>query len=104
MGFYPVCPGSNQYVIGTPYFDKMTLRLPTGKHLTITAEGNSASRRYIDAMTFNGTAYEKNYFTHSDLLQGGTIVCHMADRPNTTRATAADAAPYSFSTSGAIKN
>ena len=97
LGFYPVCPGSNQYAIGTPYFDKVTLHLPTGRSLTITTEGNSAVNRYIDGITFNGTPYTKNYFTHSDLLQGGTISCRMADKPNTARGTTDDAFPYSFS-------
>ncbi len=97
MGFYPVCPGSNQYAIGTPYFDKMTLHLPSGRSLTIEAEGNSADGRYIDGMTFNGTPYTKNYFTHADLLKGGTINCRMADKPNTSRGTTDDAFPYSFS-------
>ena len=97
MGFYPVCPGSNQYAIGTPYFDKMTLHLPSGRSLTIEAEGNSADGRYIDGMTFNGTPYTKNYFTHADLLKGGIINCRMADKPNTSRGTTDDAFPYSFS-------
>ena len=97
MGFYPVCPGSNQYAIGTPYFDKMTLHLPTGRSLTITTEGNSAANRYIDGMTFNDVPYTKNYFTHADLLKGGTITCRMASQPNTSRGTDEAALPYSFS-------
>ena len=97
MGFYPVCPGSNQYAIGTPYFDKMTLHLPEGRSLTIKAEGNSPDNRYIDAMTFNGSSYVKNYLTHSDLLEGGTITYRMAAQPNTRRGTAEEDFPYSFS-------
>jgi len=96
MGFYPVCPGSNEYAIGTPYFDKMTLHLPQGNALTITAEGNSTENRYVDSITFNGTSYSKNYFTHEDLLKGGSIVCRMAGQPNTSRGTSDNDFPYSF--------
>ena len=96
MGFYPVCPGSNQYVLGTPYFDKMTLHLRDGKTLTIDAQDNSGSNRYIDAMLFNGEPYDKNYLTHGDLMNGGTITYRMASQPNTQRGTAPTAVPYSF--------
>ena len=96
LGFYPVCPGSNQYVLGTPYFDKMTLHLNEGKTFTFTAEGNSTTSRYINSMTLNGSEYGKNYLTHSDLMQGGSIVYRMADKPNTQRGTAESDFPYSF--------
>lgn len=97
MGFYPVCPGSNEYVLGTPYFDKMTLHLENGKTVTITANDNSADNRYIQKMTLNGADYTKNYLTHSDLLKGGNIVYNMSATPNKQRGIADSDAPYSFS-------
>ena len=96
MGFYPVCPGSGEYALGTPYFDKMTLHLPTGKTLVINAPGSDTSR-YIESMTWNGQLYDRNYVKHSDLLKGGTIYYNMQAQPNRQRGTAETAAPYSFS-------
>ena len=102
MGFYPVCPGSGQYALGTPYFDKVTVHLPQGKTLTIDATVPGASPSglppYIGTMTFNGQPYDKNYLEHADLLKGGHIVYRMQAQPNRQRGTSADAAPYSFST------
>ena len=97
MGFYPVCPGSNQYALGTPYFDKMTLHLPGNKPLEIQARNNSSEARYIGGMTFNGQAYDKNYLEHKDLLQGGRIEYTMQTTPNRQRGVNEEAAPYSFS-------
>ena len=97
MGFYPVCPGSNQYALGTPYFDKMTLHLPDHKTLEIQANNNSAEARYIGGMTFNGQTYDKNYLEHKDLLQGGRIEFTMQTTPNRQRGVSESAVPYSFS-------
>lgn len=96
MGFYPVCPGSNQYVLGTPYFDRMTLHFENGHSMTLTAEGNDADHRYIQAMELNGTGCTRNYLTHEELTQGGTIRYVMAAQPNKERGTAGSDAPYSF--------
>lgn len=96
MGFYPVCPGSNQYVLGTPYFNKLTLHLENGNTMTIKAEGNSRSNRYIDSMTLNGKTYTKNYLTHADIMKGGSIVCAMSAEPNRSRGTQEADFPYSF--------
>ncbi|MGN0070052.1 MAG: GH92 family glycosyl hydrolase, partial [Prevotella sp.] len=97
MGFYTVCPGSGEYVLGTPYFDRMTLHLENGKNMTITARNNSAENRYIGSMKLNGADYTKNYLTHTDLMNGGSIVFDMSATPNTQRGTAGSDAPYSFS-------
>ena len=93
MGFYPVCPGSNQYVIGTPYFDKMALSLENGKRVTITREGKGC---YIQRMTVDGKEYTRNYIDHERLMQGGRIHFIMGENPNTRRATAPADIPYSF--------
>lgn len=96
LGFYPVCPGSNQYVLGTPYFDKVTLHLENGNTMTVTADGNSPSNRYINSMTLNGSPYTKNYLTHDALMQGGNIVYTMSAEPNRSRGTSEADFPYSF--------
>ncbi len=97
MGFYPVCPGSNQYVLGVPYFDKLTLHLENGKSLTVTAKGNSDNTRYVNAMTLNGETYNHNYLTHDAVMNGGNIVFDMSKTPNTQRGTLAEDVPYSLS-------
>ena len=97
MGFYPVCPGSNQYVLGVPYFDKLTLHQENGKSLTVTAKGNSDDTRYVNAMTLNGETYNHNYLTHDAVMNGGNIVFDMSTTPNTQRGTLAEDVPYSLS-------
>ena len=95
LGFYPVCPGSNQYVLGTPYFDKMTLSLENGKQVTITSEGEGC---YIQQMTINGKPYTRNYLDHSQLTNGCNIHYVMGTTPNKKRGTGKQDVPYSFST------
>ena len=97
LGFYPVCPGTNQYVIGTPYFDKVTLHLENGKKLAITASDNSTVNKYVQSVKLGGKSYSKNYFTHDDIMKGGKIEFRMGDKPNTSRGTDDAAFPYSFS-------
>ena len=98
LGFYPVCPGSGQYVIGTPYFDKATVHLAGGKTLVLKANGNTSDAPYVSRITINGQESDRNYFTHDELTAGGTIVYDMSSKPNLSRGTADDSAPYSFST------
>ena len=94
LGFYPVCPGSNQYVLGSPYLHKATLHLENGKTVTLSREGNGC---YIQSITVNGKPYSHNYLTHELLLQGCDICFVMGETPNTHRGTGANDAPYSFS-------
>lgn len=96
MGFYPVCPGANQYVIGTPYFDKMTLHLENGKTMTIKAQNCSQENKYIQSLSINGTPSTKNFFTHDQLMQGGNIHYVMGSTPNKQRGISDSDAPYSF--------
>ena len=95
LGFYPVCPGSGEYALGTPYFRKATLHLAGGKDLVI--EATNTAHPYVQQMTFNGAAYDRNYLRHTDLLGGGTIHFDLGAQPNRQRGVAAEAAPYSFS-------
>lgn len=96
MGFYPVCPGANQYVIGTPYFDKMTLHLENGKTMTIMAQNCNQDNKYIQSLSINGTPSTKNFFTHDQLMQGGNIHYIMGSTPNKQRGISDSDAPYSF--------
>ncbi len=98
MGFYPVCPGTDQYVVGTPYFKSMKLHLENGNTVTLDAPDNSADNRYIGAMSVNGSVYDKNYVTHGDLMDGARITYKMVSEPDTVRGTAPSSFPYSFST------
>lgn len=97
LGFYPVCPGSGEYAIGTPYFKHVVLHMPEGKTVTIDAPKCSEVNRYIDAMTVNGLSWNVNYLKLSDLKKGGKIVFNMSSQPNTSRGIRAEATPYSMS-------
>ena len=97
LGFYPVCPGTNEYILGAPLFKKATLHFENGKSLIIHAPENSKKNLYIDAMQFNGTSYTKNFLRHDDLLKGGVIEYKMSEQPNKQRGTQETDLPYSFS-------
>ena len=97
LGFYPVCPAVNEYVLGAPLFPKATLHLPGGKDVVLNAPQNSPQNRYVNQLTLNGQPYDKTYLRHEDLLQGATLNFEMSAAPNKTRGTAPEAAPYSFS-------
>lgn len=97
LGFYPVCPGTDQYVLGAPLFKKATVHFENGKTLEIKAPQNSRINMYIKDMKVNGAEYSKNYITHSLLQNGGVVDCVMSDAPNTERGIGMADAPYSFS-------
>ena len=97
LGFYPVCPASDQYVMGAPLFKQAKLHLANGNTFTIEAPKNSEENIYIDDMSLNGKAYTRNYITHSDITQGGKMSVTMSPEPNTKRGTATEDRPYSFS-------
>ena len=94
MGFYPVCPGSGQYVLGTPYFKSMKLHLENGKEVDIQSEGKGC---YVDDMLLNGKSYQHNYLDMRSLMQGTQITYRLSEQPNLQRGTQEDDAPYSFS-------
>lgn len=103
LGFYPVCPGSNQYVLGAPYFPKATITLENGKHIEIIAPQNSDKNRYIRKMSYNGKNYTKNYLNHFDLLKGARLFFEMSDQPMKERGTQDSDFPYSFSRNETVK-
>ncbi len=97
LGFYPVCPASDQYVLGTPLFKSVNLHLDNGKTVSIKANNNSSENFYVKNLNVNGRPYSKNYVTHGDLLKGIKMDYTMDSKPNTARGTADSDAPYSFS-------
>jgi predicted alpha-1,2-mannosidase len=98
LGFYPVTPGTDEYVIGSPLFNKATLTFENGKKLVIDAPGNSKDNVYVQEIKFNGKKINNNYFRHGQLLKGGTIVFRMGPQPEKNRGTSEGAYPYSMST------
>jgi len=84
MGFYPVTPGANEYVIGSPVFNKVTIHLENGKKFTIQANGNSEENIYIQSARMNGVEYSKSFFTHEDIMAGGELVFEMSDHQSET--------------------
>jgi predicted alpha-1,2-mannosidase len=82
MGFFPVTPGIPVYTIGSPVFDEVDIRLPGGKTFTVKAPGNSAANKYIQSASLNGTPVTKPWFTHADLLNGGTLKLTLGSRPD----------------------
>lgn len=97
MGFYPVCPGTDQYVLGAPLFPRVTINFENGKKIQIIASGNDDGHRYVERMRLNRKVYTKNYITHADLLKGGRIEFRMSEQPNRLRGIGDADVPYSFS-------
>jgi predicted alpha-1,2-mannosidase len=97
MGFYPVCPGSGEYVFGAPLFSKITLQLENGKQFEIDAANNSRENFYVSDISLNGNPWDKNYITHEALLQGGNLSFTMANQHDKTRGTDKESWPYSMS-------
>ena len=98
LGFYPVCPGSDEYILGAPLFRKATIRLENGKEVVIEAPKNGVENRYIGKMTFDGAAYDCNYVRYSDLMKGATLHFDMQQEPDMRRGTDPSSWPFSMST------
>ena len=81
MGFYQVCPGKPVYSIGRPMFDKSTIKLKDDKEFVIIAHNNSRENKYIQSMKLNGQILEEPFFTHDDIVQGGTLEFVMGSQP-----------------------
>ena len=98
LGFYPVCPGSGEYALGTPYFRRATVSLPSGKKVVIEATADGADLPpYIQSLKLNGQPYTHNFLRHEDLVSGATLHFDLGPEPNRSRGTAPADAPYSFS-------
>lgn len=97
LGFYSVCPGTDEYVLGSPLFKKVKVNLENGKTIEISAPENGRENRYIQEMTYNGQKYGKNYLKHSSLVKGAKIQLKMGSKPNYKRGTTKADYPYSLS-------
>lgn len=97
MGFYPVCPGSPVYEIGSPIFEKTVIHMGNGKAFTIIAHNASAQNKYIQSAQLNGEPLDKPWFRHADIDQGGTLALEMGDKPNYGWGSAPSDAPPSMS-------
>ena len=97
LGFYPVCPGTDEYVLGAPLFKKATLHFENGNNLVIDAPDNSKENLYIESLRMNGKESSRNYLKHDDLLKGGILEFKMGSQPNLNRGISEEDAPYSFS-------
>ena len=83
LGFYPVTPGSNQYIIGRPFLPQAQLHLPNGKRFTVIAEGLDEAHPYIGSATLNGQPLQRAFLRHEEILAGGELRFHMQAQPNT---------------------
>ncbi len=97
LGFYPVCPASGEYALGSPLFDRATITPQGGKKIVVSAAGNSADNVYVDSFRLGGRKHSANYITHDQLRSGAKLSFKMAPEPNTVRGTGEKDRPYSFS-------
>ena len=95
LGFYPVCPGSGEYALGSPLFSEAVLHLPGGD-FKIDAPGNGPDAPYVRKLSLNGRNYSHNYLKHSDIIAGGKLRFSMSETPCESRGTAASDSPYSM--------
>ena len=96
MGFYPVCPGTKQYAMGSPLFQKILVKLENGKTIQIEAPDNNKQTRYVNDVKVNGKSVSRTWLEHDELTKGATIKFQMSSKPNTKRGTDEKDAPYSF--------
>ena len=99
LGFYPVAPGTNQYVMGSPLFENAEITLPNGKKLNIRAN-NASKGEYINKANFNGKELSRSWLSHEELSSGGSMVFDMADVPNKNLWTDPESFPFSMTKSG----
>ena len=98
LGFYSVCPGTDQYVMGSPLFEKTTITMEDGKKFVIHAENNSKDNVYISSAKLNGKTFDKNFITYADLVKGGNLYLKMSAQPNKSRGLDKEDLPFSVST------
>ena len=96
LGFYPVCPGSGQYALGSPLFSKVTVNLADGKKLEIVAKDNNKENVYVKSLWVNGKNYTPNYLDISSIKKGMKLEFQMDNQPNMTRGIEDTDVPYSF--------
>jgi len=94
LGFYPVTPGLPMYVIGSPVFEKATVDLRNGKTFTVLCKNYAPENKYIQSAELNGASLDRCWFSHEELMQGGTLEFTMGAEPN--KEWAAGSVPPSF--------
>jgi len=97
MGFYPVCPGTDQYVLGAPYLPYIKVMLENGKTFEVKADKVSDKNRYVKSVKLNGKPYTKGFITQQDIMDGGTLTFEMTSSPNKKRVFNGTDRPYSLS-------
>ena len=97
LGLYSVCPGTDQYVIGSPVFNKITITMENGKQFIIEAYNNSSKNVYIQSAKLNNKDYNHNWITYKDIVNGGTLHFEMGNKPNTSRGINDEDKPFSVS-------
>ncbi|MCU4164427.1 GH92 family glycosyl hydrolase [Carboxylicivirga caseinilyticus] len=97
LGFYSVCPGTDQYVMGSPVFKKTTITLENGNQFVIEAKDNSADNVFIQSAQLNGQNYTRNYLSYQDIIKGGKMIFEMGDKPNRERGIELIDRPFSVS-------
>ena len=96
MGFYSVCPGTDEYVLGSPIFEKTTITLENGNEFVISAKNNSDKNVFINKANLNSEIFTKNYLTYSQIINGGSFDLEMTDNPNKTRGIKETDKPFSL--------
>ena len=99
LGFYPVAPGSNQYVIGRPFIEKATLNLPGGKHFVVSTDHLDAKHPYIGKVTLNGQPLDRTFVRHEEIVAGGELHFTMQAEPAKTWGQSPASLPYSMTPS-----
>ena len=97
LGFYPVTPGADQYVIGSPLFEKATLALDNGNKFVIKSNNNTAKKCYIQSVNLNYTNYENSYILYDEIQDGGELIFNMSNTPNKNWASKPQNIPFSLS-------
>jgi putative alpha-1,2-mannosidase len=97
LGFYPVAPGSNQYILGRPFVDRAVLHLPNGKQLAIVSENMDASHGFLKDVRLNGLSLDRAYVTHDELMQGGELKFVFSSEKDATWSRRSLHPPYSIS-------
>ncbi len=97
MGFYPVCPTSDEYVLGAPLFKSITVNLENGKKIKVDAPKNSNKNLYVNRIKYNGRNYSKNYVKYSEITKGVKLSFDMEQKINYDRGQGDGDQPYSMS-------
>ena len=97
LGIYSVCPGTDEYVFGSPVFEKATVKLENGKEFVVIAKNNSPKNIYIQSAQLNGIPYDRNFIRYEDIIQGGKLEFVMGASPNMNRGVSIESRPFSLS-------